>query len=146
MPASPESASDDPAKWFFSRSSSRRWRNFFMTRPTCAADVLHEDQFSPPGPNGRYRLGDATFAGMFSKEEERRFRPFAGTRSNRRCDPNGTSEDRAARSEAASLTAYNCRKRNFSPTTSVRTEASGTNGRTASQRDTAKPVATALAR
>jgi hypothetical protein len=29
----------------------------------------HEDQFSPPRPNGRCRLGDATFAGMGSKEE-----------------------------------------------------------------------------
>ena len=30
----------------------------------------HEDQFRPPSLSGRYRLGEATFAGMGGKEED----------------------------------------------------------------------------
>jgi hypothetical protein len=34
------------------------------------ANLGHEDQFPPPNPSGRCRLGEATFAGMGSKEED----------------------------------------------------------------------------
>jgi hypothetical protein len=36
---------------------------------TLNADFGQEDQFPPPGLNGRCRLGEATFAGMGGKEE-----------------------------------------------------------------------------
>jgi hypothetical protein len=57
------------------RRSAREEQSSALHRPAVLAATAmtgpgHEDQFRPTSLNGRYRLGEATFAGMGSKEED----------------------------------------------------------------------------
>jgi len=54
-----------------------------------AAASGHEDQFRPPSLKGRYRLGEATFAGMGSKEEDAPIPAVRGTAAIERKVPPG---------------------------------------------------------
>jgi hypothetical protein len=55
--------------------SAPAYLDIFFNKPELQArsEVGHEEQFAPPGPSGRHRFGEATFAGTDGNKRDAPF-------------------------------------------------------------------------